>query len=96
MLGRTLYVFDSFLTCGLVTIKKGVHTYDLTIPKLPLTQGVYTLDFVIGGQSGMIDYIYGGMKFNVIDDDYFGTGRMVTDNLKGKVMLCEHQWSVDD
>jgi hypothetical protein len=40
----------------------------------------------------LADWIEYATKFNVLDDDFYGTGRMIGSHLAGKVVLCEHSW----
>ncbi len=65
----------------------------LEIPKLQLTQRQYCIGPWGGEVQGHGDYLLGVMKFNVVDDDYFGTGRMVSEHLNGKAVLIDHNWS---
>ena len=86
--------FPTELTQDTFKFAKGVHEAVLEIPRLPLTQGDYGIGLWGGQERGSFDYIEGVMKFHVVDDDYFGFGRMVGSHLQGKVQLCDHSWKV--
>ena len=40
------------------------------------------------------DCIRNVVKLNVEDDDFFCSGRKIGSHLLGKVVLCDHSWSV--
>ena len=84
--------FPTDLTIDDLHLEKGEHSAVLTIPKLPLTQGQYGIGIWGGAMNGRGEHIEGIFKFNVIDDDFFGHGRMVGEKLQGKVILYDHHW----
>ena len=92
-LAHSMIIYPSFLAAAPFSMKKGIHTIDCDIPKLPLTGGSYRLT-LFGAVDGMSsDQIVRTIRLDVTDDDYFSFGRNLTANLRGKVMLNEHSWT---
>ena len=77
------------------SIAKGCHKAVLEIPRLPLTAGQYGIALYGGDKTGIPDTIELAMRFNVEDDDFYGTGRGVHKSLDGKVILIDHNWKVN-
>jgi len=63
-----------------------------TINKLPVNIGIYTYNIwvsTIGGD--ILDYIAEAGRFDVIEGDYFGTGKIT---LSDRLMMMEHSWEI--
>lgn len=100
MIGDPLMSFPSILTKESFNLTQGVHYANLDIPKLPLTGGTYRIGLYCEATNLTIsntraDYIDNIIKMNVEDDDFFSSGKQVGINMKGKIVLCEHNWTVD-
>ena len=91
---KPILSFPSILTCDTFPLSYGSHIAVLTIPKLPLTQGVYTIALHASAVGETADSLNSVMKINVLDDDFFGHGRTMSPHLKGKVVLCSHSWEI--
>lgn len=67
-----------------------------TIPRLPLSQGQYlvTLYLEVNGQTA--DWIENAIELEVIDGDFYGTGRLYPPGWQGKGVLVPHQWEVEE
>lgn len=74
---------------------KGEHFIDCDIPKLPLTGGQYKIGLWATVDGLCADHIYYTIPLNVTNDDFFGTGREISANLKGRVVLCDHFWRLN-
>ena len=59
------------------------------------TGGSYRVALSAGIDGEFADYLVDKLKMDVYDDDYFGRGRTIAPHLKGKIILCEHNWIVD-
>ena len=94
MTGSPITSFNAWLTKEPFSFSRGIHRSVLTIPKLPLTSGQYSITLWGGAIDGEIDSIKDAMRFTVADDDFYGTGRMVSSSLNGKVVLLEHTWDI--
>ena len=92
--GNPLCTFSSNFTQAPIRFSKGYQHVDLIIPKFPLTQGQYQIGLWGEANGECADYINNTLCFNVADDDFFGKGRTVSPHLKGKVVLCDHEWII--
>jgi len=63
------------------------------IPKLPLTQSQYTIIPFLESNKEILDWVINGVNFDVIDGDYYGTGRLYPDGWQGKGVLVDQNWS---
>ena len=77
-----------------MSFKRGEHNMDLDILKLPLTGGSYRISLSSGIDGEFADFLLNTIKFDVYDDDYFGQGRVIAPHLRGKIVLCSHEWSL--
>ena len=48
----------------------------LNIHKLPLMPGTYFLTTFLGNQENIIDWVISAFKFNIIESDFYSTGRL--------------------
>lgn len=94
MFGNPMMSFPTDMTIGNMSFKIGEHIMDLVIPKLPLTGGSYRISLSAGIDGEYADFLLNTIKFDVYDDDYFGQGRVIAPHLKGKIVLCSHEWSL--
>ena len=93
--GNPMLSFPTDMTYGNVPLSPGEHTIDLIIPKLPLTGGSYRVALSAGIDGEFADFLVDKIKMDVYDDDFFGRGRTIASHLKGKIILCEHNWIID-
>jgi lipopolysaccharide transport system ATP-binding protein len=54
----------------------GEGVIDFTIDELPLVGGTYTIGALIRLSEGDADVLYGAIEMEVIDGDFFGTGKV--------------------
>lgn len=92
--GTPLMSFPTDMTLGNMSFTEGEHVMDLLIPKLPLTGGIYRISLSAGLDGEFADFLLNTIKLEVYDDDFFGLGRTIAPHLRGKVVLCNHQWSL--
>lgn len=92
--GNPLCTFLSSFTQAPLHLSKGNQHIDLIIPKFPLTQGLYKIGLWGESNGECADFINNAIHFNVTDDDFFGKGRTVNSHLKGKIVLCDHEWII--
>ena len=90
--GSRIFSIPTTLTMSDFGIRKGEHAIDLVLPKLTLSPGTYLLALRIWHGQTTADFLEYSVKFSVIDDDFFGTGKMVGTNMSGRVVLCDHYW----
>ncbi|MBP5771642.1 MAG: ABC transporter ATP-binding protein [Bacteroidaceae bacterium] len=94
MFGSILTTFPTDVTMDSFHIEKGEHYAILDIEKLPLTVGSYRLLLWSDIYKECADYIDRIIIMNVEQDDFYGLGREIPSHVFGKVVLCEHKWSV--
>ena len=84
--------FPTNITLNDLQLAKGVNYLCCDIPRLPLTEGEYRLGLWAEIDMQCADYIDNLVSVHVEADDFFGTGRLTTGALNGKVVLCDHVW----
>jgi lipopolysaccharide transport system ATP-binding protein len=70
-------------------------TIRCVIPRLPLSQNQYVLTLFLEVNREIEDWIQNAIEVNVIDGDFYGTGRLYPDGWRGKGVLVPHQWVVE-
>ena len=93
--GTPIMSFPTNLTIESLPLSKGSHYADCIIPKLPLTEGTYYVALSAGINDVFADFVLNAAKMNVQDDDFYNVGRTIAGHLKGKIVLCDHQWNVN-
>jgi lipopolysaccharide transport system ATP-binding protein len=100
MLGEPIMTFPSDCTVDNFPLTKGEHFVNLNIPKLPLTGGTYRMGLWCSAKNLLsktdcADYIDNVIKLQVEADDFFHNGKLIAPHLSGKVVLCDHSWTVE-
>ncbi len=94
MYGNPRMSFPTKFTLEKFELKPGSHKSYINIPKLPLTAGSYRLGLWAEINNECADYLDGRIRMDVEDDDFFSCGRTIDAHLSGKVVLCEHEWTI--
>ncbi len=92
MYGGRIFSIPTDVTMNRFSISRGEHEVDLIMPKLALSPGTYSFGVHCVANGALADWIEYALKFTVLDDDFYGTGRMIGSHLTGKAVLCEHNW----
>ena len=92
--GNPMLNFSTNIKEGNLALSKGTHYVECIIEKLPLTQGHYLVGLWAENDSECADYIDNAIMFDVEEDDFYGTGKMNTGALNGKIVLCDHSWNI--
>ena len=71
----------------------GIFNAVCTIPRLPLAAGLYRVDVFIGNKGVAFDYILKAGEFQVIDSDFFGSGKL-PDAKKHGIFLVDQSWKL--
>lgn len=74
---------------------EGDHVAYCDFEKLPLSGGVYKLSLWAGDNYSTFDFLDKVINMPVADDDYYGNGKLIVRHLKGKVVLCDYNWSMN-
>jgi lipopolysaccharide transport system ATP-binding protein len=62
------------------------------IKKLPVNVGMYTYNIMVRNVNfDIIDYIIEAGRLNVVEGDYFGTGKII---LSDRLIMMEHMWEI--
>jgi lipopolysaccharide transport system ATP-binding protein len=61
---------------------------------LPLSQGQYRLTLFLEVNREIQDWLSSSVTLDVIDGDFFGSGRQYPEGWQGKGVLVPHQWEV--
>lgn len=99
LFGDPIMNFPSYVTIDEFSLKPGIHYANLDIPRLPLTVGTYRLSLWAEVQNPYVkstcgDCIINVLKLNVEEDDFFNRGRKIGSHLLGKIVLCNHSWTI--
>src|SRR5262245_55105114 len=70
-------------------------TIRCVIPRLPLSQNQYVLTLFLEVNREIEDWLHNAIELNVIDGDFYGTGRLYAEGWRGKGVLVPHKWSVE-
>jgi lipopolysaccharide transport system ATP-binding protein len=65
------------------------------IPRLPLSQNLYLLTLFLEVNREIEDWVINAIELEVIDGDFYGTGRVYPEGWRGKGVLVNHQWVID-
>jgi len=65
------------------------------IPRLPLSQGRYNLTLFIEVNREIEDYLPAATSLQVVDGDFFGSGRQYPEGWEGKGVLVPHEWRIE-
>lgn len=94
--GSSMMTFPSDVTIDNFHLTRGKHYLDCEIKKLPLTEGSYRIGIWLAIRNECADYIDNIIKLDVSDDDFFNNGRQIASHIRGKVVLVDHKWKIDD
>lgn len=62
------------------------------VGKLPLTKGRYSMDIHLSGlDKTLLDHVAHAFTFDVVDGDFFGTGRLD----ESRLILVDHHWVIE-
>ena len=96
MADSPMMVLSTRYVCESLHFGVGRHECEFYVPKFPLTGGAYSSRLYAGSPPTVFDRIDNVRRIDVIDDDFFGTGRMASGGLMGKFALCDHNFSVHE
>ena len=67
---------------------------EFVVPKFPLTEAVYYMTVFIESNKVIQDWVMDAVELNVIDGDYYGTGRNYpSKEFKGEYSLIDFSWN---
>ena len=67
---------------------------DFLVPDWPLMGGRYHVSFYVGSNRGMQDCMDDAAVIDVIDGDFYGTGKLHHEGWEGTSVLVRHSWSL--
>ncbi len=91
-LGQTLFNCSSELVIRDPIDLPGAGTLRCHIPHLPLSQNEYLLTLFLEVNRQVEDWLLHAIELEVVDGDFYGTGRLYPDGWRGKGVLVPHQW----
>jgi lipopolysaccharide transport system ATP-binding protein len=72
-------------------IVSGYGRVDFIIPKWPLMEGNYHINTYVGSNGVMEDYIEDAVSIDVIDGDFYGSGKLRHEGWRDMI-LVDHSW----
>ncbi len=73
---QVVFTLSSSVASGEPVSLRGEGFIDFEIEELPLAGGTYTVGALIQQESRTVDVLFGAIEMEVIDGDFFGTGRV--------------------
>ena len=92
--GQTLFVCSTEMTSREPKCLPPTGTIRCSIERLPLSQGQYHLTLFLEVNHEVEDWLSSAMSFDVVDGDFFGSGRQYPQGWQGKGVLVPHRWDV--
>lgn len=65
---------------------------DFMVPDWPLMGGRYSINFFVGNQDSVQDYLNDAYAIDVIDGDFYGTGKLHHEGWQGVSVLVRYSW----
>lgn len=94
-LGQVLFNCATSLAHRDPVTLRPVGTIRCVIPKLPLSQNQYLLTLFLEVNREIEDWLSNAIELDVIDGDFYGSGRLYPEGWRGKGVLVPHQWIID-
>ena len=69
---------------------------DCIVPRLPLSKGTYHITIFLETGKDIQDWVHGAAEMNVIDGDFYGTGKLYPNGWAGKNVLVDHSWRLGE
>ncbi len=95
-LGQVLFNCSSELVINDPITLPAVGTIRCVVPQLPLSQNQYLLTLFLEVNREIEDWILNAIELDVVDGDFYGTGRLYPEGWRGRGVLVPHQWIVDE
>jgi lipopolysaccharide transport system ATP-binding protein len=70
----------------------GEGRIDFLVPDWPLMGGKYHVNFYVASKEGVQDFLNDAAVIDVIDGDFYGTGKLHHDGWQGVSVLVRHSW----
>jgi homopolymeric O-antigen transport system ATP-binding protein len=96
LLGNELFVCSTERTKNQPSFLPAGGVIKCVIPVLPLSQGHYHLTLFIESNRIIQDWLKSALTLDVMDGDFFGTGKQYPDGWQGKCVLVHHQWEAHE
>ena len=88
---RSYIALSTALVDSRKLIVSGYGRVDFIIPKWPLMEGNYHINTYVGSNGVMEDYIEDAASIDVIDGDFYGSGKLRHEGWRDMV-LVDHSW----
>ena len=93
--GRQLITLPTYLTMASYNLTPGKHYAYCRIKKLPLSVGSYRIS-IWGGENGeTCDNVDAVIPLEVAEDAYFQSGKNISPTLYGKIVIVDHEWTIE-
>ncbi|BAY21851.1 ABC transporter ATP-binding protein [Calothrix sp. NIES-2100] len=92
--GQYLFHCSTIAIAWEPSIVIGTNVIYCSIPKLPLTPGIYWVDVYCEIRREVADWIVDAFSFEVDEGDFFGTGKISPPSKKSSIYI-NHNWSLE-
>jgi lipopolysaccharide transport system ATP-binding protein len=93
--GQVLFNCSSELTSSEALNLPPAGKVKCIIPKLPLSQSNYFITVFLEVNREVEDWVNGAVSLNVVDGDFFGSGKQYPQGWRGKGLLVPHYWTTE-
>ena len=92
--GNRIFYCNSEVVTGVAfNVSADNVVFKCNIPRLPLMPGIYYVHVSLSMDSNRVDFITNALMFDVVDGDFWKSGRFVSGG-NPPVVLVDHNWSV--
>jgi lipopolysaccharide transport system ATP-binding protein len=92
VLGQILFLFSTELTAPDAQAIPANGTLRCIVPRLPLSGGFYQIGCHLRVNGVIQDNINHAGRLEVVDGNFYGTGRLYPPGWQGRGVLVEHKW----
>ena len=92
--GAPMTTLPSLMQIQNFNVNQGIHEAYCDIEKLPLTGGNYKLSLWFAEHAKCADFLENSINISVEDDDFYSNGKLIAPHLKGKIILCDYNWTI--
>ena len=94
---RPMIVLSTDLADKKALILKGRGEVEFVVPDLPFSGGSYHVSTYVGSEGNVTqDWVDDAASLDVVDGDFYGSGKLYREGWQGKVVLVRHSWNLLD
>jgi len=92
---QPLIVLSTDLADKAPLVLNGAGEVEFVVPDLPFSGGCYHISSYLGSEGSVTqDWVDDAASLDVVDGDFYGSGKIYRDGWQGKVVLVHHSWRI--